>query len=260
VLERRYGHRPSDDAIIKFAGLGRYGAVKEQRASILAEAGFTPAARMGGGGWLISPFIRGRALARGSASLSTVAHFGRYLGFVHRTFTLDRRPDVAMLMDMVEQNAAACLQPADGHAVRRLLTRYRSAFDADCPVAGDGRMLPHEWIRSGQRLVKTDALDHHDDHFFPGPQDPAWDLASCIVEFDLDETGARALMTSYAAAAGRRTRMPQLPAFLVAYAVYRTAYTTLGARTLGRTADGRRLAADAARYRLAATRWVARSA
>jgi hypothetical protein len=47
----------------------------------------------------------------------------------------------------------------------------------------DGRMLPHEWLITEAGYKKTDALDHHDDHFFPGAQDIAWDLAGAAVEF-----------------------------------------------------------------------------
>ena len=30
----------------------------------------------------------------------------------------------------------------------------------------DGRMLPHEWIETSSGFLKTDAVDHFDDHFF----------------------------------------------------------------------------------------------
>ena len=50
-------------------------------------------------------------------------------------------------------------------------------------VAIDGRMLPHEWLETRMAIVKADALDHHDDHFFPGCQDIAWDIAGASVEW-----------------------------------------------------------------------------
>ena len=44
------------------------------------------------------------------------------------------------------------------------------SFRTNYPVIADGRMAPHEWIRSQDgRLIKVDASQHGDDHFFPGP-------------------------------------------------------------------------------------------
>jgi hypothetical protein len=37
--------------------------------------------------------------------------------------------------------------------------------------------MPHEWLRVGDRHVRTDALDHHRDHFLPDMTDTAWDVA-----------------------------------------------------------------------------------
>ena len=46
-------------------------------------------------------------------------------------------------------------------------------------------MQPHEWIRTTSGWIKTDALDHHNDHLLPGNQDIAWDIAGAAVEFGL---------------------------------------------------------------------------
>ncbi len=49
-------------------------------------------------------------------------------------------------------------------------------------------MLPHEWLLTATGYMKTDALDHHDDHFLPGCQNIAWDVACASVEFELDDS------------------------------------------------------------------------
>ncbi len=55
-------------------------------------------------------------------------------------------------------------------------------------------MLPHEWIRTASGFLKTDAVDHQDDLFFPGCQDIAWDIAGAIVEFGIPR---EALVSEY---------------------------------------------------------------
>jgi hypothetical protein len=47
-------------------------------------------------------------------------------------------------------------------------------------------MAAHEWLRlpSG-RLLKADAVDHHQSHDLIGCQDVAWDLAGALLELDL---------------------------------------------------------------------------
>ncbi|MBZ5585043.1 MAG: hypothetical protein LAQ30_23105, partial [Acidobacteriia bacterium] len=46
---------------------------------------------------------------------------------------------------------------------------WRAAVEDGAAIALDGRMLRHEWLETARGYMKADALDHHDDHFFPGP-------------------------------------------------------------------------------------------
>src|SRR5436305_12375157 len=94
-------------------------------------------------------------------------------------------------------------------------------------VAIDGRLLPHEWIADGDRLLKVDALDHHADDFFPGCRDIAWDVAGAIVEFDMATAAEAALVAGYARAARDRTIARRLPFYRAAYLAYRLGYVTL---------------------------------
>jgi len=119
-------------------------------------------------------------------------------------------------------------------------------------------MLPHEWIACGGRLLKTDALDHHADDFFPGCRDAVWDLAGAIVELDLDEEAAGRLLARYADRSGDRSAAARLPFHVLAYLAWRLGYTTLAADTLGDTDEGRRFRRDAARYRRSAAARAAR--
>ena len=50
------------------------------------------------------------------------------------------------------------------------------------PVHIDGRLQWWEWLRSGGRIVKTDAVDHSESHDLVGCQDILWDVAGASVE------------------------------------------------------------------------------
>ena len=106
----------------------------------------------------------------------------------------------------------------------------------------DGRLLPHEWAGT----LKTDALDHHDDHFFPGAQDIAWDIAGAEIECGL-EPGAVA--SPYLRLQNDPTLNDRLPFYRVAYLAYRIGYAAMSAESLAGTPDGDAFAELAERYR-----------
>jgi hypothetical protein len=101
--------------------------------------------------------------------------------------------------------------------------------------------MPHEWLRTPTGLLKTDALDHHDDHFYPGPTDIAWDVAGFAVEFGLGRPATDRLAADVAAPAGDATLPERLPFFELAYLAFRVGYTMTAAMALGETHDGLRM-------------------
>jgi hypothetical protein len=53
-------------------------------------------------------------------------------------------------------------------------------------VRTDNKLDRREWLRGEDgRLIKTDALDHHQGHDLIGCQDAAWDVAGAMIEFAL---------------------------------------------------------------------------
>jgi hypothetical protein len=116
------------------------------------------------------------------------------------------------------------------------------------PVAGDARMQAHEWLRTSNGYVKTDAFDHYDDHFFPGCQDIAWDVAGAVYELDLDLSARRRLVERYRALSGDRTVGSRLPQYAACYLAYRLGYTSLASSTLGSSPDGLRFSRANDRY------------
>jgi hypothetical protein len=135
-------------------------------------------------------------------------------------------------------------------SVAAALSRTAETFDEPA-TAIDGRLMPHEWVRldDGSSWIKTDALDHHCDHFLPGCTDAAWDVAGAIVELSLDERGQLAFVNEYVRRSGDGSITHRLPFYLAAYCAFRTGYCRIAAQTLRGTADGQRFEQLEAGYR-----------
>jgi hypothetical protein len=143
---------------------------------------------------------------------------------------------------------ATNLEEGMGQSWSESLLDYPGGEWTERGIALDGRMLAHEWIRSSTGYIKVDALDHHDDHFFPGCQDIAWDLAAAAFELDLGDHGRDILVQRYRSIGGDRTIVQRLPFYTIAYLAFRLGYTTLASTTLGDSPDGRRFAEETRRY------------
>jgi hypothetical protein len=147
---------------------------------------------------------------------------------------------------MIEKNLGVEL--GDRYAVPRL--------EIARPAIVDGRMMPHEWIRTaGGVMRKTDAASHGDDHFFPGATDVAWDLAGTIVEWGLGRHATHFFLDAYRRASGDAAAA-RLPAYLVAYALFRAAYCKLASSNLEGSAEAARLHRDYLLYRGLISLWT----
>ncbi len=96
----------------------------------------------------------------------------------------------ASLVEMIEVNVSEGLG-SDWLSRLGDLERFRPLVANAPALAMDGRMMPHEWLATDAGILKTDAIDHHDDHFVPGPQDIAWDVAGFAAEFGLSSRTVR---------------------------------------------------------------------
>jgi hypothetical protein len=198
--------------LLKFSGLGRIGFRRLRRAQLLADAGFTSSTVGFESGFLCTGWIAGRPVVEASPDL--VARIRQYISFVQSTFRVAGCVDFDSLMQMIEVNTG------------RRPNADRALIEDGTLVAVDGRMLPHEWLATDRGYIKTDAVDHHDDHFYPGCQDIAWDIAGAEVEFGLP-----------ADALGED---PRLPFYRIAYCAYRLGYARMAQQSLGNTPDGDR--------------------
>jgi hypothetical protein len=129
-----------------------------------------------------------------------------------------------------------------------------SRLPSERVVICDGRMMPHQWLRSSQgELLKLDSGNHGDNHFFPGPCDIAWDLAGCIVEWELQPEARLRLIDEYAERSGDALASRLAP-YLLAYATFCMARSKMAASALQGEPQEEALLRDYRRYRSIALR------
>jgi hypothetical protein len=243
--------------LLKFVGLGREAVRKLSLAGRLAEAGFTPPSIGLRHGFLVEGWIEGArsldqvALDRGSL----IRRLGAYCGFRANLPAGDMRGASAEeLLRMAQHNTRLGLGEEAASHLRfdpaALEPRIRR-------VVTDNRMMPHEWLITGDgRVLKADALDHHAAHDLVGCQDIAWDIAGAAVEFGLsdDERAQLAAITGHEA--GQPVDPELLRFYMPCYLAFRLGAATLAAEANG-GAEAQRLTAAAERYREALKRLLA---
>jgi hypothetical protein len=244
---RKYLARSADEQVpdwmLRFAGLGAFGEPRRARADLLADAGFGahPIALVHG--FLIREFLPGSPAETGDA-VALAPTMAAYLAHLRRHAPAGQTP--TDLRSMVTTNVAESLDP---RAADEAVARLEASSHDIVPTTLDGRMFPHEWIRTSAGARKVDAVDHGDDHFYPGPQDIAWDVAATCLEFDFSPELRRAFLEDYRRASGDRTIARRLPGFAVAYLAFRVGYASLAAEQLGASPDGARFRTTAGAYR-----------
>jgi hypothetical protein len=252
---RKYLLVPGDGAgggagpmLLKFSSLGRYARGRLERMELLAAAGFAPPALGLASGFMVMEFIAGRPLRAGEVGESFLELLARYLAFRRCTFPTARPVPFDELLGMIRTNVAEGLG-AGWLARLESLETLRGAALGRGTVAIDGRILPHKWLLTATGFRKVDGVDHHDDHFFPGCQDIAWDLAGAMVEFGLSNGARDYLVERYSEMTGDRGVSRVLPFYCLAYLAFRLGYVSVGAVAVGAgTAEGLRLQRAAKGY------------
>jgi hypothetical protein len=228
---------PGEQRLLKFVGLGRYGMHASARAERLADAGLAPAPGCLQDGFLDLPFLAGIPIAR-IADTSDAAVIGDYIGRIASVFPERKRVGTSALRNVIVHNLRGMVPDIEDF---ELPTDVSAA-------AIDGRMLPQEWLRTDRGLVKVDALDHCRDHFFPGWQSPAWDLAGAAIEMDMNATETAAMIDAFERASGDRDAARVLDFYRLAYSAFRFGYARMAVPTLDGTLDSQRFDRLARRY------------
>lgn len=238
--------------LLKFAGLGRYG--REKLALARELEGWIPPTAGLRHGFLIGLWLEGvrplpLAAVEPQALLDAVAS---YLAF--RAERLPASPQrrsatPLKLFEMAAYNTRKALGPGVAGAVESWRERLPEITRLERPVLTDNKLHAWEWLVTPEgKILKADALDHHQGNDLVGPQDLAWDLAGAAVELDLEPE-------RLAAAVARLGNTPcaervQLDFYTLAYLAFQTGRHSLAAEALEHSApeEAARLRAEAERY------------
>jgi hypothetical protein len=225
--------------LYKFEGLGPIGEAVQQRSRLVDEAGFGCSVTDAGDGFSCYAVAEATPMTAEDVDPIVLDRMAQYCAFRAAEFTADGVPEP--LAEMLRFNIS-----------REFQIELNLDLDALQPsrlVVVDGRMQPHEWLRTGDGLLlKTDASTHGDDHFFPGPTDIAWDLAGVAVEWNLHPNTLEFLLARFTRLTGNDLRRT-LPTFMLAYGVFRLAWCKMAITSVMDSAEQLRLRTAYRRYR-----------
>lgn len=241
-----------DSVVIRYAGLGRWGADVLERARRLADRGIGPEPIGSREGFLVLRWVAGTPLAPQAECDSTLVHaLGDYLATRSTELRTGREVDPAPIIEALRVNATEALGAA-APGLRAALRRLER-LPAREAVTPDARLQRREWLRTANRLVKVDAIDHGDGLRLPGPTDAAWDIAGAVVEFGLDREATEALVRRCAGARSAEIAVltRAVDAYLPAYAAVHLADAVLAMREAAEPIERARWAHEARRYRAA---------
>lgn len=234
--------------LLKFAGHGRYGRKKLERALLLSDAGYCMPASGPCCGFLRHAFAPGKPLDESSVNQLLLDSMAGYLAFIRRSFPATGAMGFDEFCQMAARNITLGLgEKWAGKAAH--LASFSEVYSGGAPVEVDGRMLPSEWLLTDRGYRKADALDHSADQFFPSSQDISWDLASAIVEFEMTPMEQNYFLARYSARSGERVCLERLRLYTVAYLAFRLGYSSFAAEELSSEPDGERFRTLKARYK-----------
>jgi hypothetical protein len=214
--------------LLKFAGLGAIGERKLEMARALHAAGFTPEPLGLVHGFLVERWCEDAQPLAGDDK--PVEEIGRYIGA--RALLFRAEPSSGATVDELLTMCRRNIGLAVGDDLARGLDRWdpQSLSSRVARVRTDNKLDREEWLRlTGGRLLKADALDHHQAHDLIGCQDLAWDIAGALVEFELNADDAGRLIAASEKACGRRVDQQLLEFSRVAYCAFRLGQAALAA-------------------------------
>jgi hypothetical protein len=193
------------------------------------------------------PWIEGSRLTICDKNEELLRMIAQYIAKSATTSLASDEADSALrrLKYMVKFNLAEAL----GAEMRVNIERSFADIGVASPPRsyGDGRMAPHEWVRTEDgAILKTDCAGHDSDHTIVGQQSVDWDIAGAIVEWRLN-ANERTAFIGFCGEAG--LPMSQALGFYeIAYAAFRVGFCTLAQSLTGDCAEVARLKDAAGRY------------
>jgi hypothetical protein len=223
--------------LLKFAGLGRYGEEKLERAAALQEAGLIPPLSGLRHGFLVGSWLedaRPLPLAPEADRGVLLEQAACCIAFRAERWPVapGRGATPQALLDMAEYNAGQALGKEAAEALRAWRDRLPELTAAARPVLTDNRMHAWEWlVLPDGRILKSDALDHATGNDLVGAQDPAWDLAGAIIELDLDGD-ERARLLELVGRRGLHPSPAALAFYLQTYLAFQLGHWSLAAQAV----------------------------
>lgn len=233
--------------MLKFAGLGRYGAAKMGRAAMLSEAGLAEPVERFTNGFIVTKFAYGRPVAERDLNQLLLDEMARYASVLRVNFRSPARMGFEEFLAMTLRNITLGLGKDWGER-SRALERMERVYGCSEPVHTDGRMFPFEWILTKKGYRKTDCLDHHLDQFFPSSQDIAWDLAMATVEFEMNPMEQSYFISRYSVLSGDSVGHERLKLYTIAYLAFRLGYASFASEELAKGPEGQRFSSLVHRY------------
>jgi hypothetical protein len=176
--------------LLKFAGLGRIGMRKLDRARRLHAAGWRPEPAGLAEGFIVERWCED---TRPAPAAGAPPDLGDYLALRAST-PAEAGASTETLWTMTRTNAMEALGQTAGEALDRLRPDLRRLGRLTRRVETDGRLHRWEWrLTLDGRWLKTDALDHCEAHDLIGAQDIAWDLAGAELELGVAPDDAERL-------------------------------------------------------------------
>ena len=219
-------------SMAKFVGLGRYGQELAKRACLLGESGMTPAFQRLVSGFALLDFVEGSPLKAGQVDTVLIETAARYCTFINKQFPTEPTASHGQMVEMVTENIGEGLGQQWLGKLSHFYQNFTRSLYEERIVAIDGRMMPHEWIRTEHGIMKVDHLEHHTDQFFHGPQNIAWDIAGFCIECEIDRTMQERLLSLYSDMSGDVAVYKRLHLYKIAYCAFRLGYVTLAADSL----------------------------
>lgn len=174
------------------------------------------------------PWVAGRRLTVADGSVPfLIGHLGPWIvAAASKTLMADEIRDgigriaAALKAWAITRDGAARVSEIDRLAERAAM----NLSSATKPCYGDGRLAPHEWIRTpAGAILKADAGGHHCDHTWVGRQPIAWDLAGAEIEWELDDRRAATLYRYVQQATGIEHCQATRAFYKAGYCVFRAA-------------------------------------
>jgi hypothetical protein len=238
--------------LVKFAGLGEMGAKKFRMARQLHEAGFTPEVVGHCHGFLVERWHEdAQSLDQASFDRSRlVEQVGAYLSVRSRHLPLveHQGASLAELRHMAVYNTRQALGDDAASVLDSSLADPATLDEKVRKICTDNRMHAWEWLVSGSRLIKTDALDHGVAHDLIGCQDIAWDVAGAMAELTLSEDEASRLCGIIRRESGAPVHLDLLSFLLPCYLAFQMGAHLMAAHSLGEGPEAQRLRQAANRY------------